>query len=100
MDKKIEIVRSYSQKVNIGNYQTLDFFCSAKAEVAEDESLEISKSLNAFCRQEVAKSIAEYLATPKVNREELIEKGAKWQKKYNEGSALEEIKVEEEISKE
>ena len=100
MDKKIEITRSYSQKVNIGNYQTLDFFMSASAEVVEDEVAEKSQELNELCRNEVRKSIEEYLNKPKVNREELMAEGEKFQKNYNQVSTQEEIKVEESIAKE
>ncbi len=100
MKNTIEITRSYSQKVNIGNYQTLDFFMSASAEVAEDEVLEKSQELNELCRNEVRKSIEEYLNKPKVNREELMVEGEKFQKKYNKESVQEEIKVEESIAKE
>ena len=99
MDKKnITIVRSYSQKVNIGNYQTLDFFMSASAEISESEVAGKSKELDELCRNEVRKSIEEYLNKPKVNREELMKKGEDFQKKYNEGSALDEIKVEGEMA--
>jgi hypothetical protein len=50
---KIEIARSYSQKVNLGNYTTADFFMSAKSEVDESEAEEKSKELYDLCRREV-----------------------------------------------
>jgi hypothetical protein len=58
---KIEIARSYSQKVNLGNYTTADFFMSAKSEVDESEVEKKSKELYDLCRREVEKSIEEYL---------------------------------------
>ncbi|HDY66235.1 MAG TPA: hypothetical protein ENH85_00435 [Candidatus Scalindua sp.] len=100
MDKKIEITRSYSQKVKIGDYLTADYFCSAKSEVAEEKAGEKSKELDELCRNEVRKSIEGYLNKPKVNREKLMEDGEKWQGNYNQQSAQEEIKVEESIAKE
>ena len=97
--KNIEIARSYSQKVKIGDYLTADYFCSAKAKVAEEKAGEKSKELDELCQREVLKSIEGYLNKPKVNREELIEKGEKWQKGYNEGSALENLNREAEEAK-
>ena len=47
----IEISRSYSEKVNMGNHQTFDSFCSAKCEV--DEKYE-------FCKEQVKKEIKEH----------------------------------------
>lgn len=63
----MEIVRSYSQKLNLGNYTTCDFFCSAKAEVDEKEVAAKSKELNEFCLNEVEKSIKEYLEPKRVD---------------------------------
>lgn len=56
-NNKIEITRSYSRKVNIGNYQTQDFFCSAKKEVLEKEVAKHSEDLCCLCVDEVNKSI-------------------------------------------
>lgn len=56
----IEIVRSYSEKVNMGNYQTFDSFCSAKCEVDEKEADQKSKELYEFCKEQVKKEIKEY----------------------------------------
>ena len=59
--QKTEVARSFSYKLNIGNYQTADFFCSQKAEVLEEEAEKKSEELYAFCRKEVLKSINSYL---------------------------------------
>jgi nucleoid-associated protein YejK len=56
----IEISRSYSEKVNMGNYQTFDSFCSAKCEVDEKEADQKSKELYEFCKEQVKKEIKEY----------------------------------------
>jgi hypothetical protein len=58
--KLVEVARSFSYKLNLGNYQTADFFCSQKAEVLENEAEEKSKELFNFCKQEVGKSVEEY----------------------------------------
>ena len=58
--KLIEIARSYSRKKNIGNYETIDYFCSAKEEVPKSKAEKTSEELFQFCRGEVEKSVAEY----------------------------------------
>lgn len=55
--KTIEITRSYAQKVNMGNYQTKDYFCSAKCECALEDSSDISSMLDELVQGEVFKSI-------------------------------------------
>ena len=55
----VEIARSYSQKVNTGNYTSRDYFCSQKMEVPLKKAEEISEELFRFCRQEVGKAISE-----------------------------------------
>ena len=61
-DKLIEITRSFSYKLNIGGYQTADFFCSKRAEVPEKESEEKSKELYEFCKNQIGKAILEFKA--------------------------------------
>ena len=66
----IEISRSYSEKVNMGNYQTFDSFCSAKCEVDEKEADQKSKELYEFCKEQVKKEIKEYREeVEKLNKE-------------------------------
>lgn len=54
----IEITRSFSQKKNLGNYQTLDSFCSAKIECPIEEVEEKSKMLDEIVQREVNKTLA------------------------------------------
>ena len=56
----IEIARSYSEKVSLGNYCMADYFCSAKCECDEKEADPKSQELYEFCRKEVKKNIEEY----------------------------------------
>ena len=56
----VEVARSFSFKLNIGNYQSVDFFCSQKAECPEDEAAAKSEALYDFCRSEVMKSVKKY----------------------------------------
>ena len=64
MDKKpqkiIEVARSFSRKLNTGNYTTVDFFCSAKEETTKQQAKKTSKRLHDFCRGEVEKAVEEY----------------------------------------
>jgi hypothetical protein len=56
----VEIARSFSFKLNCGNYESRDFFCSEKAEVPEDEAEIKSEQLYQFCKGQVLKSVEEY----------------------------------------
>jgi len=94
MKKTIEITRSYSQKVKIGDYLTADFFMSAKAEVAESEMAEKSKELNELCQKEVQESIEEYLDKMKVKKEPIKLKPkdfAKAKAEASDNQAIQEI---------
>lgn len=60
MDKEIkfvEVARSFSFKLNLGDFQNADFFCSQKAEVPEKEAEKVSEALYEFCKKEVMKSV-------------------------------------------
>lgn len=74
--QKIEIARSFSYKLNLGNYSNADFFCSQKAEVEPDELEIASKILYEFCRNEVMKSVEEYKESlkpkPKISQKEAV----------------------------
>jgi hypothetical protein len=48
-EKLVEVCRSYSRKINIGNFQSKDLFCSQKLEVPESEAEEASKKAIHFC---------------------------------------------------
>lgn len=57
---KVEIARSFSFKLNVGNYETRDFFCSEKAEVDEEDAEKTSEKLYEFCKNEVMKSVNQF----------------------------------------
>jgi hypothetical protein len=58
----IEIARSFSFKLNMGNYESRDFFCSQKAECRMDEADRVAEQLHAFCKSQVLKSVNDYKA--------------------------------------
>jgi len=59
-EKLVEVARSFSYKLNVGKYQTADFFCSQKAEVPVEEAEVESKRLYEFCKAQVIEAIKEY----------------------------------------
>lgn len=69
MKKLTEIARSFTYKLNTGNYTSRDFFCSQKLEVPEDEAEATSERLFNFCREEVMKSVKEYLKDNPIGEE-------------------------------
>lgn len=61
MDKgRVEITRSFSYKLNTGNYQTVDFFCSEKSEVDEKDAEKASEALYRFCKAQVMRDVNAY----------------------------------------
>ena len=70
MDKNnIEITRSYSRKIQTGEYTNADFFCSAKMECNLEARPEVSELLDNLCQQDVEKSISDYRKGPNVGKE-------------------------------
>jgi hypothetical protein len=61
-DPIIEVARSFSQKINLGNYTSADHFCSAKTSCNLSEGELMAKKLYLFCKKAVAQSVAEYRA--------------------------------------
>ncbi len=59
---RVEISRSFSYKLNVGNYESRDFFCAQKAECAADDAIEVSAALYHFCRSQVLQAVKEYRA--------------------------------------
>ena len=55
----VEVVRSVSFKLNLGNYQSMDFFCSQKAQCLPEEVDAVSADLYEWCYEEVMKSANE-----------------------------------------
>ena len=56
---RVEIARSFSFKLNLGNYQSADFFQSAKAECLDFQADELAEKLHAFCKKQVLKAANE-----------------------------------------
>ena len=55
----IEVARSYTFKLNVGNYETRDFFCSQKAECRPEDADLVSERLYEFCKRQVMKAVAQ-----------------------------------------
>ena len=58
----VEIARSFSFKLNCGNYESRDFFCSQKKECPEAEAEATSEALYQFCKTQVLKAVREFQA--------------------------------------
>lgn len=60
-----EIVRSFAYKLNAGNYESRDFFCSQKSECSWDDAEAVSQALYEFCKRQVMQSVAAWKAEHK-----------------------------------
>lgn len=60
MNGMIEVARSFSFKLNAGNYESRDFFCSQKAECLPENAEATSEALHAFCKAQVLKAVNEF----------------------------------------
>lgn len=58
MPNLVEVARSYSFKLNVGNYESRDFFCSQKAECRPEDADVVSAKLYEFCKAQVMKAVA------------------------------------------
>lgn len=97
-DKKlqlIEIARSFSRKVSLGDYQMADFFTSAKMEVPEKEADATSQELFNFCQRETERSVKEYLDELREKKSaEAQRMGEIWKEKYQEECKANELNAE------
>lgn len=59
MSQEIQITRSFSAKVNLGNYENVDIGCAAQAISygPEEQMAEQSAFLGDFCRDQVRKEV-------------------------------------------
>ena len=58
--RMIGITRSFSYKLNLGDYQSADFFCSQRAECDPAMAQEVSRDLDQFCQDEVREAILNF----------------------------------------
>ena len=75
---KRTISRSYSEKVNMGNYETKDYFCSRNLELADiytpGELNEFSEQLHKDCMMDVKRSISYDDEVKEVNTDFRVDK--------------------------
>lgn len=64
----VEIVRSFSYKLNVGNYESRDFFCSQKAECKLADAVEVSDALYQFCKGQVLRAVREFQEHESIKR--------------------------------
>lgn len=56
----VEICRSFGYKLNAGNYESRDFFCSYKISAPKTDEAEASQSAYDFCETEVLEAVKNY----------------------------------------
>lgn len=71
MDKKMTITRSYSRKINLGNYEVEDYFSSRSLEVPADTPVENQKAISQALFLMAAQEVGEDIGTMMKIREEL-----------------------------
>ncbi len=64
----IEIARSFSYKLNVGNYESRDFFCSQKAECYDETAEATSEALHNFCKGQVMKAVNQFIEERKAGK--------------------------------
>jgi len=57
VSQEVTITRSFSAKINLGNYENVDVFCSAQSTVPADEMHVHSMTLHSFCRDQVREEV-------------------------------------------
>jgi hypothetical protein len=68
----VKITRSFSYKLNVGNYESRDFFCSQSGECAAADAEAVSADLQQFCIDQVLGAVKEYRAALNVQRERKV----------------------------
>lgn len=98
---KVEITRSFSKKVQLRQFEPIEVFCAAKAEVdvqdLQDKKMDfVSGELNVFCAMEVAKTINEARPALKERDEKAAKKkGKDVGRDSAEHDTIEEINLEQ-----
>lgn len=59
---RTEVVRSFSYKLNLGNYQSADLFCSQKSECAVEDADVVSDAIYQFAKGEVMRAVKQMRA--------------------------------------
>jgi hypothetical protein len=65
-EETIEITKSFSLKRNLGNYESADFFTSAKKRTVTSDAERTSDLLYQFCKSQVMKDIRAFEETRQV----------------------------------
>lgn len=68
----VRITRSFSYKLNVGNYETRDFFCSQSGECETLEAASVAEDLQQFCVDQVLESVKQYRAALSAQRDRKI----------------------------
>ena len=77
--KMVEVTRSFSFKLHLGNYESADFFCSQKAQCSPEQVDEVSRDLYEFCIDQVQQAIKDFKARRAKARQGRDKKVKVWQ---------------------
>lgn len=72
-NQKVEVCRSFSAKINTGDYTNKDFFMSCKAEISFGEAEAVANELYHFCKTVVEQDIAKFIEDNKPENEKVID---------------------------
>ena len=73
-DAMVEVVRSFSYKLNVGNYESRDFFSSQKTRCRQSEAETMSAALYEFCKREVLASVGQYISDMRAQRRKGVQR--------------------------
>ena len=58
----VKITRSFSYKLNVGNYESRDFFCAQSIECEAWQADSMSADVQEFCQEQVLEAVKQYRA--------------------------------------
>jgi len=73
----MKITRSFSRKINLGNYETADFYCEMEDELTQEQidsgnygPLQLAGDLHEMCKEEVELCIEDFLEEREITKKE------------------------------
>lgn len=68
MEPLVEVVRSFTRKINLGNYESADFFCSRKEQCRPADADAVSERLHKWCQEQVTADAHDFLEARRAKR--------------------------------
>lgn len=67
--KTTEVTASFSMKLNLGNFENADIFCSQKVECLEKDADEVFEKVHEWCKNRVVRAIGRFKSQKLAARE-------------------------------